>query len=49
MSIIIVVSALIAAILLLTFVIVKTLIPLAKKKDISFLVAWKSFIIHVNM
>ncbi len=49
MNIIIAVSVLIIAVLLLVFVVIKSLIPLAKKKDISFMVAIGSFIICVNL
>ena len=49
MNTIIAVSVLIIAMLLLTFAIIKSLIPLAKKKDISLMIAIGSFIILVNL
>lgn len=49
MNIIIAVSVFIIAVLLLTLVVIKSLIPLAKKKDISFMIAVGSFIICVNL
>lgn len=49
MNIIIAVSVLIIAVLLLAFVVIKSLIPLAKKKNVSFMVAIGSFIVWVNL
>lgn len=49
MNKIIVVFVLMIAMLLLTFAIIRSLIPLAKKKNVSFLIAVGSFIIWVNL
>lgn len=49
MDTIIVISILALAILLLILAILKTLIPLAKKKDISLFLAYGAFIISINM
>lgn len=49
MNITIVISILVIAILLLTLTIIKTLIPVSKKKDVTFSLALGSFQIRVNM